>query len=827
MFKHLETVIALLPLLAFLGCWRAFWRRFRDWRESFLIAATLWGVWIIGATELLSLGSHLTRDALITAWLLACILAWTFAIARPNSQEWLSLHSNVPPKSSTTGVGQLSRSDWSLLTGLCTILLLLAIVAFFSPPDTWDAMQYNMPRVVMWIENRSVHFYPTVDYQQLTMSPLAEYAMTHLSLLAGSDRLVNFVEWFAFLGSIIGVSLIARELGAGPRGQILAAVLCGTIPQAVLAASSAKPDVAVGFWIVASCYFLLRCKTLPNWSNAALAGAAMGLACLTKGTAFILLPALMLAVFWIWPWASRKTLLARAPGVVLIILALNGAQFYRNFRLSGSPLGFASPDGDMDTEGNRHFANGKFGVRDIAGNVLRSVALHLEMPSNGINSRTTRVFQRLIAAIGVDPDDPKMIEQGNSGELYPFRVWRASRSEVLAGNFLLFALFVFSLISLLVFRRSRQRDVTALALGAIGAFVLFCAAVRWQPYNGRFHLPVFMIGCAVISAVLVSRLPRVGVVLVATLALLGALPYALSNEMRPLLGMRYFHGLRGDRTPDIFSTTRERLYFGDQHLYLADSYVAVAHAVAASGCRNVGLDAFVLHYEYPLLALLNAGTGGPTVRYIHVRNRSAAYELKSLSVSPCVVICLGCALVNQKWKEYAGPDTTTLQFDREIVFWKAPFNAPTQSSLGQSTGLKFAAWPISTQASSNSAQAEPACSLLPDEAVRVAVGARVARSVESATCRSKGADGEMTITAFSPDSYYSREFATLAAEGMGSLQVHEKNYDATVVLDQGSPVLTYVHKGESTYSINIDRESLPPTANEYVQMAHILCETVR
>jgi hypothetical protein len=82
-------------------------------------------------------------------------------------------------------------------------------------------MQYNMPRVIMWIENRSVHFYPTLDYQQLMMSPWSEYAMAHLTMLQGSDRLVNLVAWFAFLASIIGVFLVyihADIFSAGHKG---------------------------------------------------------------------------------------------------------------------------------------------------------------------------------------------------------------------------------------------------------------------------------------------------------------------------------------------------------------------------------------------------------------------------------------------------------------------------------------------------------------------------------------------------------------------------------------------------------------------------------
>ena len=44
------------------------------------------------------------------------------------------------------------------------------------------------------------------------------------------------VDWFSFIGSIIGVSLIARELGADHKGQLLSAAFCATIPMANLVA---------------------------------------------------------------------------------------------------------------------------------------------------------------------------------------------------------------------------------------------------------------------------------------------------------------------------------------------------------------------------------------------------------------------------------------------------------------------------------------------------------------------------------------------------------------------------------------------------------------
>jgi 4-amino-4-deoxy-L-arabinose transferase-like glycosyltransferase len=638
MMALFKSSSAILPFLAFAGCWAALWRRGQDWQTSFVVSATLWGIWVAVTTEMLSAGSMLTRGSVATVWLVASILAWWFAFSaskgRPLAPAWDSPASGPERAASKP----LALADWLLLGGLTVILLLLAIVAFVAPPNTWDAMQYTMPRVIMWIENHGVHFYPTVDYAQLMMSPWTDYAMTHLTLLQGSDRLVNLVAWFGFLGSIIGVSLIARELGCGPRGQVFAAVLCGTIPQGILAATSAKPDVGVGFWIVASCFFLLRCKPACTWTNVLLAGAGIGLAIMSKGTAFTLLPALCLAVFFIWPDTNRTTFLVRLPAVVVIILALNGAQFYRNVRLSGSPIGFSSPDGDADKKGVRHFANGKFGARDIAGNVLRSTALHFGTPSDRINSWTANRFRQLIRALGVDPDDQAMIEQGNAGKIHEFGVPALSQSEVFAGNMFHAILFLFSAAILVFLRRAGQRDTALFAVGVIGAFVLFCAAVRWQPYNARFHLPVFMLGCAVIGAALAPRLPRWTLLIAAALAILTAMPYTISNEMRPLFGVQYFHGLRPDHSPNIFTTPRDRLYFQDRHLYVADSFSDAARVVAASGCNDIGLDAFVLHYDYPMLALLRAGLGGPAVHYVDVQNRSAVYaaRLGSRSVWSCL-----------------------------------------------------------------------------------------------------------------------------------------------------------------------------------------------
>src|SRR5262249_44420582 len=152
--------------------------------------------------------------------------------------------------------------------GVGIVVALVGVVALLSPPNTWDAMEYHMPRVVHWMQNRSVAFYRTHELKQLHMPPFAEFAILQLHSLFGGDRLDSLVQWFSFLGSVVGVTLIAQSMGARYNGQVFAAVICATIPEGILQASGAKNDYVLAFWLVTLVYYLLTFKRVPNVANA-------------------------------------------------------------------------------------------------------------------------------------------------------------------------------------------------------------------------------------------------------------------------------------------------------------------------------------------------------------------------------------------------------------------------------------------------------------------------------------------------------------------------------------------------------------------------------
>jgi len=320
-------------------------------------------------------------------------------------------------------------------------------------------------------------------------------------------------------------------------------------------------------------------------------------------------------------------------------------------------------------------------------------------------------------------------------------------------------------------------------------------------------------------------MPRKAVALIGGLALLGAIPYALANQVRPFMRVSYSDNRNANEVRSIFRVTRERLYFADHHLYLADSYIAAATAVAASGCHDVGLDVFLQHWDYPMLALLRAGLGGPTVRYVGVENRSTVYRPSTSSV-PCVVVCLGCAFVRQKWDQYAGPNTSTLQFDRVVVFLGPQFaTIPKYTRSAHADALRAVGQTETLVVDSRKPAKNGICLRLPNEVAAEVLGNRVAEESADSACLYNSAAGQMEIREFPAGSYYSEEFDELSLEGINSVVIYGGGYQAAVVRDRGVPAIVYLRNSDRTYSVSLDRYQPSPRVEELIRLAALVAST--
>jgi len=391
-----------LPLAAYLLLFLSFHTADTGWRAAAIHAATVWGVMVVCITELLSLAHWLTRAGLSVTWLIIDIAALAYLwyeirhrIRRNNVPEFWTARCQPALR--------LGKAHIGLLTGTGIVIALVGVVALLSPPNTWDAMEYHMPRVVYWLQNRSVAFYPTHELKQLHMPPWAEFTRVHVHGLLGNDGFDNLVQWVSLLGSVIGVMLVARSLGASYRGQVLAAVICATIPQGILQASGSKNDYAAAFWLVALSFYLLAFKRAPTLANAYGTGGALGLAWLTKGTAYVVSLPLLVTWLLIWPRKGQLTFLTHLPLALLLAAGLNAGHFMRNYRLYSSPLG---PGAEGPPTGFK-YTNDALTLSLLISNVIKNMALHLGTRSRAINTAQERWVEAVVRAFGEDVNNPR------------------------------------------------------------------------------------------------------------------------------------------------------------------------------------------------------------------------------------------------------------------------------------------------------------------------------------------------------------------------------------------------------------------------------------
>lgn len=571
-------------------------------RERLLSAVVLLGLALFLGTEILSILGALQRPWIALYWLAVLAVGLRYFAIR---LHWRGLDPIV-----------------TLCCAAITIIVsLTAVTAWFSPPNSSDAMAYHMPRVIYWAEQGSVRFFPTQYLNQIMLQPLAEYAMLHLYVLAGSDQLINFVQWSAALGSIVGVSAVAGQLGATARGQAVAALFAATLPAGILAASGAKNEWVLALFMICAVYFALR-------ENAALLGIAVGCALLTKATAYLFLPPLLLGLLY------RRVSLRRTLTVGALALAINAPQFVRNFDLSGSILGFDSAQGN----GYFRWRNETFGWKQTASNALRHLSEQLGARSEAWNNEVFETVRAAHSALGIDSDDPATTWPGEK-----YSAPKNANHETNAPN-RWHLLGLFSLVWLL------PRRATSLALGAIAGFLAFCVYLKWQPFMARMFLPLF------VAASPLAGLIRVGWAQAALALILidGARLPALENWVRPLQGPK-----------SVLRVPRADQYFSDLQLWMNQaSYEKSAALVAASSCKTVGIDITNLQLEYPLMALLRAKDSA--IQFVHagVENESQHYA-PPVADAPCAVVCLKC--LGDARRQHSG-FADAIEVDQFIVY---------------------------------------------------------------------------------------------------------------------------------------------------------------
>ena len=569
-----------------------------EWRLILLLSAALLGVVLTVITETLSLFGHFEKAYLAAAWAVINLVL-TLLLLKYRQKPEIKID-----------LGELSLLEWINLLGTGGICILSAVIALQAAPNNWDSMVYHMSRVAHWIQNHSVNFYPTSIIRQLYLPPWSEYTIANLQILSGGDHLSNLPQWFSMLGSLIGVSFISKKLGASRRAQIFSAALAATLPMSILQSTTTQNDYVLAFWLVCLASFILQYLEQASLPALLGVGASLGLAALTKSTAFIFAFPLVLYFglrglkkyrlsFW------KQTLL-----VSLFLLVLNLPHFARNYQTFNYPLGA------KDEVARYH--NAEYTPAILVSNLIRNIGLYAGSVE-ALNRPLNQAVESLHDLIGLDVNDPR-----STWEDHQFSIAAPQINEDLTPSSLHFVLFLLAFVILFIKRKDlKKKEALHFALLLAAAFIFFCAYLRWQQWHPRLHLPLFILGCAFTGLLADIFKPRL-TWLISLVLLLCCLPIFYLNPSKPIF-----------KDWTIFNLPRREVMILRKNL--VTPYIdGVFYLAEEKQCFQIGLNIPDEEWEYPIWSLFSEFETPYRIEHVNVKNVSA--DIGYPPFTPCAII---------------------------------------------------------------------------------------------------------------------------------------------------------------------------------------------
>jgi len=592
----------------------------QDWRLAFLKASLLWGILVIISSELLSISQSLTRNGLTVFWLIALLIILFIG-------QWTKTM-NYGFRHARKVVYSLATSPYKILASLIIVLALILLVALISPSNNVDSIHYHMPRVRHWAQNKSLAHYPTAYKPQLWNPIWAEASILQLMLLWGSDRLANLVQYFSFLSSIIGVSYIAKLLGANTRGQLLSAVFVVSIPMAILQATSTQTDLVTGYWYVCLITFILLGK-IRSYSRAdySFIAISLGLGMLTKGTfypyAITLLVWLAYLEVRVHGWVKA---ISHGATVVLVVSAINLGFWYRNIQTFG---GFLGPSDWINNKIGESFR-----LSGVVSRIVRHIFLNFPTPWEAINASIENGISKFEVLLG-----------------YPFDkidlLWLWNHDDV-AGNPVHIILSVIALLCCLFsIRLKKNRNLFQYTAVVFISFVILAGSLYYDPFGVRYQLP-FLLLSAPVFGVFVTHSKWKDRNWLPWLFLIMSLPWVFINLSRPLVAFQDSSNPLSMPCTDTLGCTRSgSILFEDQTTILfanysdrQDEYEHLANAILSASCDKIGLRIDSHDPGYLWWWLLDTPQKDVEIRYVYYSESLSS--LADLEFEPCAIICTIC-----------------------------------------------------------------------------------------------------------------------------------------------------------------------------------------
>lgn len=496
-------------------------------------------------------------------------------------------------------IGEKIRK-WSVFEYLLLFLLIflsgiMLVLSYRIVPNNWDSMTYHLPRVMNWIENGSVAYYPTNNPRQLYYSNFSEYVILHIMLIFQTDQMVNLVQWFAYAASGYMLYRIVRELELKRIYGLLAALLYMLCPLTIAESVTTQVDLVGTMWCLIFAYFALKIgkssaplNSRDNLIGVAFCAASIGLGYLTKSSVCFVM--LLILVWLLIACVIKKEKIGNIiicialSGAVILVLVLPG--FIRNYNAFGSVI----PTFEM----GRLMIDWSYDPFVYVLNTLKNLTIQ----TAGVEdcSGLWKVTMWLAAVLGYDIEDPRIsaypgfVEGRACSKSFHHDTAGAQMLLILAGVAVVAGMMLYYDKNNKKERWNHLKEDMFVIFATIGAASLF-ACIRWQPWGNRLMLPALPFLSLFIVYVLSRwQINNKLVVVLVSVSLILVMPDAYRSVKEQVVD--YIK-------PQYEGKDRFELYFLNRQ-EMTEPYKAILEHISDMDTHSIGLLLGGDDYEYPL-----------------------------------------------------------------------------------------------------------------------------------------------------------------------------------------------------------------------------------
>ncbi len=522
-------------------------------------------------TEVLSLFYALNYLCILLCWIAVFISNILYLYQQKNKLSIFYNQLKHDLNETFQKLNAVNQYERWLLFSVLIILVLVFVQGIIYPPNNWDSMNYHLARIPSWISHQSVAHYPTNFTPQIYQPPFAEFVAMHFNILNRADYFSSAVQFLFLMFSIVVFVAIVENFSLNPTYKILAIFLALTIPEAILQATSTQNDVVVSFFVVTAFYFAIKSVEKTSLKNAFFFGLAVGLGILTKGTAYIYMPAILLIfgitmIFRIVTTKNYKYFLYSLLAGCMFLL-VNIGFYTRNYQLTKSFLG-------VDNKEYGSYSNEKMNTKLMLSSMVKNVGVHIglyHLKPLSILAANTIIQMHKMA--GIDIDDP-----ANNAFSDKYATLYNPDHEDAAPNFIHLILITASLVIIIIksFKRPTNFYAKLLAFTIIFQGLFFCFYLKYQPFHTRLHTSMFLLSVPLIC----YAISLIGLNL--KKAFYWSTPFIFAYAFIIVLG-----NLNTPYNSKIKQSRYQKYFISKPYLY--EEYQDVNNTINTRGYKNIGL----------------------------------------------------------------------------------------------------------------------------------------------------------------------------------------------------------------------------------------------